>query len=325
MEEVAPGSRVIVSLPGGEARATVVDARGEHLRCQFEDGRVAWVKKFKAHAVPSESDAAPSEPPPVDSVPMRSVASQPAVAGPSTASQVPKDGPAPWPWILLVYLGVVPFGCTLVGALVFSLPYYAWRKDFPIRARHYNRHVWIAFACGIGLWTSLIGLSFLAAKFDWFTTPAEVVTSNDQLLSVKRPKELHPLELSQHASVQMGSVSGDVVLLIASFSKSEVDPLLSTREYSDLARNEFKKSLSNVSEEVRPSVTNINGMEAVQSFIWGEDKGEKVTVLYTTLKGRLHYHHAIATSLSSKFATHQPMLEEVVGSIKEIESPELAP
>jgi hypothetical protein len=42
-------------------------------------------------------------------------------------------------------------GCTFVGALLVSLPYYLWRRKYPNRARRYMRHVWYAFAIDIGL------------------------------------------------------------------------------------------------------------------------------------------------------------------------------
>jgi hypothetical protein len=64
----------------------------------------------------------------------------------------------PWPWLLLAYSIVVPCGCTLIGALVGSIPYYVWRSSYPIRARTYNRHVWIAFAISCVLWIGLYAM-----------------------------------------------------------------------------------------------------------------------------------------------------------------------
>lgn len=58
-------------------------------------------------------------------------------------------------WVVLAYLIVIPFGCTLIGAIVASIPYYTWRHKFPNRARAYNRHVWIGFAVSCALWLLL--------------------------------------------------------------------------------------------------------------------------------------------------------------------------
>jgi hypothetical protein len=63
-----------------------------------------------------------------------------------------------WPWLLLAYSVVVPIGCTLVGAVIASIPYYIWRRDYPVRARTYNLHVWIAFGLSCLMWVGLFAL-----------------------------------------------------------------------------------------------------------------------------------------------------------------------
>ena len=66
-----------------------------------------------------------------------------------------------WPWLLLAYSLVVPFGCTLLGALLASIPFYVWRAQYPVRAKTYNRHVWIAFAISCVLWLGFFMLSIV--------------------------------------------------------------------------------------------------------------------------------------------------------------------
>ena len=68
-----------------------------------------------------------------------------------------------WPWLLLAYSVVVPFGCTFIGALLASIPYYVWRGQYPQRAKRYNRHVWIAFAISCALWIGVYALASLAS------------------------------------------------------------------------------------------------------------------------------------------------------------------
>jgi hypothetical protein len=63
-----------------------------------------------------------------------------------------------WPWLLLAYSVVVPLGCTFVGAVLASIPYYVWRGKYPQRARTYNRHVWIGFALSCVLWGGLYAI-----------------------------------------------------------------------------------------------------------------------------------------------------------------------
>jgi hypothetical protein len=66
-----------------------------------------------------------------------------------------------WPWLLLAYSIVIPFGCTLIGALLASIPYYIWRASYPVRAKTYNRHVWIAFMLSCLLWGGVYALGAL--------------------------------------------------------------------------------------------------------------------------------------------------------------------
>jgi hypothetical protein len=70
----------------------------------------------------------------------------------------------PWPWLLLAYGVAIPFGCTFIGAVLASIPYYLWKTDYPLRAKRYNRHVWIAFGLSCLLWIGWIGLNAVLAK-----------------------------------------------------------------------------------------------------------------------------------------------------------------
>lgn len=72
----------------------------------------------------------------------------------------------PWPWLILAYsLAVVPYlGCTFIGALLVSSPYYVWRAKYPLRAKNYNRHVWIAFGVGCLIWGGWLVVSALLSS-----------------------------------------------------------------------------------------------------------------------------------------------------------------
>jgi hypothetical protein len=63
-----------------------------------------------------------------------------------------------WPWLLLAYGIAIPLGCTFLGALMASLPYYIWKTNYPLRAQRYNRHVWIAFGISCLLWIGMFAL-----------------------------------------------------------------------------------------------------------------------------------------------------------------------
>ena len=68
-----------------------------------------------------------------------------------------------WPWLLFAYGVVVPFGCSLIGAVMASIPYYVWRRHYPERARSYNRHVWFGFGGSILMWMAFGALVALSA------------------------------------------------------------------------------------------------------------------------------------------------------------------
>ena len=59
--------------------------------------------------------------------------------------------------ILLMWLGIViPFLGPLLVAIVSSALYYAWRDNFPKKARQANRHGWAAFLLGELMWFALM-------------------------------------------------------------------------------------------------------------------------------------------------------------------------
>jgi|GEM_PF-2994396 len=70
----------------------------------------------------------------------------------------------PWPWLILAYGVAVPLGCSFLGAVMASIPYYVWRAKYPQRAKQYNRHVWIAFAISCLLYGGLMLNGILAGK-----------------------------------------------------------------------------------------------------------------------------------------------------------------
>lgn len=188
MLELQVGERVTVHLPEGSKLAFVQGVRPGSYHCRFDDGSTAWVDARDVSVARTYSASQP--PPPGSSVP-------PAYKVPSTPAPVSFPPPAlsdeysnacascgrpgadhfppgaapvhracaglgpdelAWPWLLLAYGVAVPFGCTLVGAVLASIPYYLWRKDYPRRAKRYNMHVWIAFAGGFVLWVLVVAL-----------------------------------------------------------------------------------------------------------------------------------------------------------------------
>ena len=67
-----------------------------------------------------------------------------------------------WPSILEHLLIVTQL--SFIGALLASVPYYVWRGQYPMRAKAYNRHVWIAFAISCVMWIGVWALAAVARK-----------------------------------------------------------------------------------------------------------------------------------------------------------------
>jgi hypothetical protein len=186
------GARVSVRLPKGTRYGQVLQERGGFYQCRFDDGATGWVdaRDVMPEAEPLRSSMPPAEvfsqPPPASYVPpvyAPSLASEArpsrspyattnyacAVCGAPDADYFPKGGKPlhrhcaglgpdmlEWPWLLYAYGITVPCGCTLLGAVAASIPYFVWRTQYPQRAKTYNRHVWIAFGCSAVLWLIVI-------------------------------------------------------------------------------------------------------------------------------------------------------------------------
>jgi hypothetical protein len=188
MVELPVGARVSVRLPNGTRQADVQQVRAGFYLCRFDDGSSGWVDVRDVIL----SEAPPPVQPTVEHAGFVSAAYQPpapeqsvsrpppSLAGHAGYSCVSCGRPGadhfppgaaplhracaglgpdmlPWPWLIYAYGIVVPFGCTLFGALVATIPYYVWRKDYPLRAKAFNRHVWFGFAGSVLFW-GLIGL-----------------------------------------------------------------------------------------------------------------------------------------------------------------------
>jgi hypothetical protein len=108
--------------------------------------------------------------------------------------------------------------------------------------------------------------------------------------------------------------------VVLSESKSDLPESMDHREWSKLVRGFLLDSLKHSSEQPCPAIEPINGMEAIQYYVEGEDNGSQMKALITTLEGVQHYHQVLAWSTASKFDRHETMLRDIVNSIEETAS-----
>jgi hypothetical protein len=182
-----------VRLPKGTRQADVEQVRAGFYLCRFDDGSSGWVDGRDVIL----SEAPPPMQPSVEQAGFVSAAYQPPVperivsqpppslgvhgyicvsCGHAGADHFPPGaaplhracaglGPdvLPWPWLIYAYAIVIPFGCTLFGALIATIPYYVWRKDYPLRAKTFNRHVWFGFAGSVLFWLGIGALGAIAS------------------------------------------------------------------------------------------------------------------------------------------------------------------
>jgi hypothetical protein len=194
MAELPVGARVNVRLPKGTRQADVEQVRAGFYLCRFDDGSSGWVDGRDVIL----SEAPPPMQPSVEQAGFVSAAYQPPVperivsqpppslgghagyicvsCGHAGADHFPTGGAPlhracvglgpdvlPWPWLIYAYGIVIPFGCTLFGALIATIPYYVWKKDYPLRAKTFNRHVWFGFAGSVLFWLGIGALAAIAS------------------------------------------------------------------------------------------------------------------------------------------------------------------
>jgi len=172
------GTRVTVNLAKGPRQGQLLDERPGFYQCHFDDGATAWVDQRDVEATSGGGGFAP---PPNAPQPGAAVFAPPAgsygapgmaypcvVCGRPGSDYFPTS-PGPMhrscsnlgpdvlstTWIVLTYLVLVPIGCSIPGILFGSLPYYAWRKDYPNKAKTFNKHTWIAVGCCLLLWITI--------------------------------------------------------------------------------------------------------------------------------------------------------------------------
>ena len=298
--------------------ATVLELQGEHARCSFPDGRIAWVPLASL----SPEYAAPWSPP------VGVMGPAPAfspMAAPVPVPANPDDKPLEWPLFALIYLGlaVVPLGCTLLGAVAFSVPYWVWRKDKPKRASQWNRHVWIAFAIGVvwmGTAAVIAGvLEQQREKKDAAALAAGVVPGNWKswtggTCEFKTPTawKLNAAAKNPHASIEVIDEREDMLVLLIEEPLEDFDANFTLERYADASLSDTLRALPiGLSMQVK-----FGPYDAQREVRAGSVDGVKLTFLRYTFRSSSHFHQALGIAQTRTFPTQEALLSRILESTR---------
>jgi hypothetical protein len=245
-------------------------------------------------------------------------------APPSAAAEAPPppqdttlDRPLSRELIALIYLGltVFPFGCTLVGALAFSIPYYVWRRTEPKRAAQWQRHVWIAFALGFLLWTGLgaalatIGASQARANAE---DASLAMTFQAGGCTVQTPAGWRKLAGAQDALIHLADAREKQFVGIARMLATDLDPDASLAEVAELSRgDEFKKV-----RVIESGAVEVNGGVGHRELADGYANGLHLLVMRDVFESGPYVYVVTTGALRSDFRPLRPKAEAILGSVR---------
>lgn len=316
------GSRVVFRSRDKEFTGEVLELRGEHARCAFADGRTAWVPLISlslesppllpyggANAMLSNAALSPT----------RSLA--PSRYPPAAPSQ---DQPLETWQIALIYLGltVFPLGCSIIGAFVYSLPYYIWRKDKPNRARQWNQHVWYAVAAcfpfwiGVGIVYTLVAGSQRQRENSAVIATGQIPTSwktwDADACSIQTPPDWEQNSHAARTDSKLELVSRpDTLLIFIQEPVADLAPHLSVEQYAETS-GDAPGALPLTSA----TAGKIGSYDARREVHAGLVDGRRMSYLRYVLRSSSHFHQIVAVTQTSTFAADEALLTRIIESAR---------
>jgi hypothetical protein len=326
------GSRVVFRSREQEREGRLLEIRGEHGRCELDDGRTVWIRLAELTAV-AETDPAGTVTGSRNaaySTIHASVPPAPAARGaadyfapPSAAAEVPWSPPVTTPdrplgpgLIALIYLGltVFPLGCTLIGAIAFSIPYYLWRRTEPKRAAQWQRHVWIAFASGIFIWTGfgmiLAAVAPRQERGDAQDTNLEI-TFRAGGCTIQTPAGWRKLAGAENALIQLADPREKQFVGIARTLATDLDPDASLAKLAELSRGEEFTRV----RVIESGAVDVNGGVGHRELADGYARGLHLLVMRDVFESGPYVYVVTTGALQSDFASLRPKAEAILGSV----------
>ncbi len=327
------GSRVTFRSRDKEFSGQVLELRGEHARCSFADGRTAWVPltALAVEGAPAPPfGGAPSHP--FGGAPSHPFGGIPVAPNPSLA---PSGYPGQWmsqdkpleAWLIaVIYLGltVLPLGCSLVGAIAYSVPYFVWRKEKPNRARQWNMHVWIAFASGFALWVGgamVFGMvtGFERAREDAAATtsgelPKSWKTWNAGACSIQAPASWAKNSPASNPWSELELIDGreEAMVLLNEENVADFEAGMTVEQYAALTLSDAQKGATQESVTAA-KVGPYNAQREVRS---GLVDGAKLTFVRYVFRSRTHFHQVTVVAKTRTFPSQEPLLNRIMESAR---------
>lgn len=173
----------------------------------------------------------------------------------------------------------------------------------------------------------LIAIAFLASCQP--TKKTEKVEI-DNRYSVELPTFLTKTTgLNEDASLQYENQAKELYMIVIDESISEFqDAVNENAEYLDYYSNDFTGYCDFVFDLFTESLNtfdasdwkklDINGLEAMQKGVKGNIQDLDVFYHYTVIKGTTNYYQVLLWTLHDKKSEHQPLMDEIVNSFKEL-------
>jgi len=121
-------------------------------------------------------------------------------------------------------------------------------------------------------------------------------------------------ELNKQASVQVGSKSKEMYLIVITDTKTDLDNFTLEKHHQQ-TRDRMLQKMTNASATEPISLT-IDGHPALQDELTGTEKGTNVVFLHTTVDDGDHFQQILAWTLKSRWQKQNQSLREVAGSFR---------
>jgi hypothetical protein len=121
-------------------------------------------------------------------------------------------------------------------------------------------------------------------------------------------------ELNRQASLQVGSKSKEVYLIVITDAKTDLDNL-NLEKHHQQTRDRMLQKIKNASATQPVSLT-IDGHPALQDELTGTEKGTNVVFLHTTVDDGDHFQQILAWTLKSRWQEQDQSMREVTASFR---------
>ena len=244
-----------------------------------------------------------------------------------------------WIWAIShrVWIGLLTF----VPGIGFLVALYlgskgnelAWRskrwdsvESFRATQRRWRNAAFIYFAAMMAFFALIVVLTVTLVLND--ANPAAVtadqagsrtITSDSGAVSITAPGSWNEdLELSDDADIQASDIGSESYLIVFAEPKSDFPGDATLTEYTKVTRDNVLASLEGGSQPRAAKRPEINGMPAIQSYLFGTISGQGVAYVHTAIETPTRFVQVVSWTLRSNWEQNKETLYGVAGSFVEV-------